>query len=257
MALLARILRARSSSRRASGRCRDPPWGGGQGSPREPVRSRAMGSTRQWETYRRRPSRSTLAALAARLGDAAVQFAAARPELDDFFHLETLLEEHLPRIHARPAAGGGSRRRSSGPDQSTRVSRRLNLCAVCRDSVQCDRPQPSVRDSVKRPDCCLRCSVDDFFELIRGELNVRKAVHGRPDHGEGRRRPGLAPAETPRGTARRLDLIVFSAMEPFRFGWPEAKAVALAVAIIGTWAVIRYGSSLTRARPTDVDSDPA
>lgn len=30
-------------------------------------------------------------------------------------------------------------------------------------------------------------------------------------------------------------------MEPFQFGWPEAKAVALAVAIIGTWAVLRYG----------------
>lgn len=34
-------------------------------------------------------------------------------------------------------------------------------------------------------------------------------------------------------------------MEPFQFGWPEAKAVALAVAIIGTWAWLRYG----RARP--------
>jgi len=35
--------------------------------------------------------------------------------------------------------------------------------------------------------------------------------------------------------------IVALAVEPFRFGWPEAKAVALAVAIIGTWAAIRYG----------------
>ena len=32
-----------------------------------------------------------------------------------------------------------------------------------------------VRHSASRPHCRLRCSVDDFTALIRGELNVRKA----------------------------------------------------------------------------------
>jgi hypothetical protein len=29
-------------------------------------------------------------------------------------------------------------------------------------------------------------------------------------------------------------------MESFQFGWPEARAVALAISIIGTWAILRY-----------------
>lgn len=49
-----------------------------------------------------------------------------------------------------------------------------------------------------------------------------------------------------------MSVPVILAMEPFRFGWPEAKAVALAVAIIGTWAVIRYG--IRKPAPREADT---
>lgn len=44
--------------------------------------------------------------------------------------------------------------------------------SVCRDGYG---DVEVFRDRVRRPDCCLKCSVDDFIELIRGDLNVRQA----------------------------------------------------------------------------------